>query len=150
MALMSNLSVVIVGGLMLFAEPGWAQESTGKANYADPSKYIVAVGVMKPVRFIEATDDVGMTGKFTVSMKSRRILHNNVSRVDLAADVNLVEADHINNWNIVFVVTNDKDRNVIMWSYIHGNKLCLPNEGVSEHGWRMLARKALGNDCVIL
>lgn len=136
---------------LVFAGAAPAQQVAEQLNYLDSSKYIVAVGIMRTPRFVEAQDDaLGMVGLYEVELASRRIIHGDGPQIKVKRTVYLTEADRINNWNIVFVVSNDKDRKLIDWTFIRHNKLCLASDAIRSQGWRAMARSTIDDHCVIL
>jgi len=151
MGLDPKFLMALAAGLLLFARPAPAQEAEEKRNYADSSKFIVAVGVMRTPTFVETQDDsLGMVALYQVELVSRRIINGHASQIKLKRYVYLTEADRINNWNIVFVVSNDKDRKLIDWAFVRNNKLCLSSDLIMSQGWRSIARRSSDHNCVIL
>jgi hypothetical protein len=136
---------------LLFAGAVPAQQVAEQLNYLDSSKYTVAVGVMRTPRFVKTPDDmVGMVGLYEVELASRRIINGDAPQLKLKRTVYLTEADRINNWDIVFVVSNDKDRKLIDWTFVRHNKLCLASDVIRSQGWRSMARRTINDNCVIL
>jgi len=151
MGLDPKFLMALAAGLLLFARPAPAQEAEEKQNYADSSKFIVAVGVMRTPTFVETQDDsLGMVALYQVELVSRRIINGHASQIKLKRYVYLTEADRINNWNVVFVVSNDKDRKLIDWAFVRNNKLCLSSDLIMSQGWRSMARRTIDRNCVIL
>ena len=141
----------LAASLVLLAGAAPAQQVAEQLNYLDSSKYIVAVGVMRTPRFVGAQDDsLGMVGRYEVELVSSRIINGDAPPIKVKRTVYLTEADRINNWNIVFVVSNDKDRKLIDWTFVRHNKLCLASDVIRSQGWRSMARRTINDNCVIL
>jgi hypothetical protein len=141
----------LAASFLLFAGAAPAQQIAEQLNYLDSSKYIVAVGVMRTPRFVEASDDMtGMVGLYEVELVSRRIINGDAPQIKVKRTVYLTEADRINNWDIVFVVSNDRDRRLIDWAFVRHNRLCLASDVIRSRGWRSMARRTINDHCVIL